>query len=511
MKIYTLLILLSLSVFLAFEACEDPIQPVARGALTFSADTIKFDSLFINFLSPSERFTAFNRTGNDILISRVWLENGDESDFTLIVDGRTGNDINEVEVAQDDSLRIFVNLKSNIRDDFAEDYLLFQIGDEVQRVLIRAFVVDAYYFGARLRLFSLDEETCQIDSLSFTGYFFRRDTVLTPEKPIIFDGPILIPPNVTVTIAPGTEIFFTPYKVEIDQCDGTSVFSLFSTLIVSGTLNAEGLPGASIVMQGTRLDEEFSDNPAQWRGVRFTQSSRNNILKHTLIKNASIGVEVDSVSFGDTPRLLMQHSQISNMSTFGVYGLGYSQNGLGDVPALVMENSIINNCGRAVAMIGGGNLGFYNCTIDNTQFAGRRQAQVFVSNFDTLGGNIIVYPTQLRMVNSVIWSPGALSSNVELNDEIGPYTPEEIQFDHCLIRFNPESDLDITPYLTNSLLNEDPLFEDASDGNFRPREGSPLIDMGKDLSARYLLDFRGSEDTIRRLPFDIGAFEYSVE
>ncbi len=508
MKILLYFTIILLLVSLAFEGCEQPINPVSEGFLTFSTDTVKFDSIFINFLTPSERVSVYNRNNKDMQIDRIWLEGGENSEFSLIVDGISGQEVTDVVLADDDSVRIFVNLTSDLRDEFAEDYILFQVGENIQRLLVRAFVVDAFYFRSRLQLYSLNPE-CQVDSLELSGYFFSRDTVLTPEKPIIFDGPILIPPGVTVTIQPGTQIFFTPYKVETDQCDGTSVFSFFSTLIINGTLRAEGDPEDPIVFQGTRLDFDYQENPAQWRGLRYTQSSSDNILKHCIVKNAIIGVEVDSVSFGNSPRLLIQQSEIRNMSTIGILGLGFSRDGPGNIPSLVVENSIIHNCGRTVALSGGGNMAFYNCTLDNSAFPGRRDPQIFINNYAQFGENLFIYPTQFRMVNTVVWSSGRNTSEVELDQLDGqPYTPDEILFDHSLIKYSPDDEIDISIYLQNSVLNEDPLFEDAFEGNYRIQEESPLIDAGKDLSARYLLDFRGSIDSLRLLPFDIGAFEY---
>ncbi len=498
-------------IFLAFEACEQPINPVSEGTLTFSADTVKFDSIFVNFLTPSERLSVYNRNNKDIQIERIWLEGGENSEFSLVVDGISANEVTEVVIAEDDSIRIFVNLNSEMRDEFAEDYIVFQTGDNIQRILIRAFVVDAYYFRSRLRLYSLNTE-CQVDSLELSGYFFRRDTVLTPEKPIIFDGPILIPPGVTVTIQPGTQIFFTPYKVETDQCDGTSVFSFFSTLIINGTLRAAGNPGDPVVFQGTRLDQEYQENPAQWRGIRFTQTSENNLLRHCVVKNAIIGVEVDSVSFGNIPRLLVQQSEIRNMSTFGILGLGFSQDGPGTIPSLVMENSVVHRCGRTIAVSGGGHMTFYNCTFDNSAFRGRRDPQVFISNYAQFGENLLIYPTRFRMVNSVVWSTGLNVSEIELDQlDDRPYTTEEVFFDHSLIKYSPDSEIDISGLLNSSIVNEEPFFADPFEGNYRLLEGSPLIGAGKDLSARYLLDFRGSADSLRTIPYDIGAFEYMNE
>ena len=200
---------------------------VSEGRLTFSEDTVKFDSIFVNVQTPSERLIVSNRTDENINISRVWLTRGNASEFSLIVDGQRLNDVSNVELAKEDSLRIFVSLTSELRDDFAEDLLNFQIGEEVQTVVIRAFVVDAYLLKARI----------VADTLQ--GFVFAEDTVLTPEKPIMVDGPIFIPEGVTVTIEPGTQLYFSPYRFKVNQLETTlDTFTFFSQFFVLGTFES---------------------------------------------------------------------------------------------------------------------------------------------------------------------------------------------------------------------------------------------------------------------------------
>lgn len=480
----------------SFSACEEPLVTVDQGELSFSADTVKFDSIFLNFRTPSERLLVTNHTDKNIRISRVWLESGDQSEFSLVVDGRRGDDVQDLVLASSDSLLVFVSLTSDLKDDFAEDYLAFQVGEQVQRILVRAFVVDAYLFKARLARDTV------------FGHVFTRDTVLGPDKPIIMDGPIIVAEGVTLGIAAGTELFFTPFKWELDNGDGTSTFVFFSTLIVQGTLSVEGTAEQPVIFQGTRLDQEYRENPSQWRGLRFAQTSTNNLIRHAVIKNGLIGVEVDSVSFERSPRVRILHTEIRNMAAFGLLCLGFSNDGLGLGPALYLENSMVYNANRTLAIVGGGNVEAYNCTFDNSFLFGRRQPQFFINNYAVIDQQGIVYPTRLKVVNSVIWGRGEPSqSEIELDSLAGgPFT--SLNFDHSLLLYNPDNEVKINPYTTDCLFNLDPLFNDPENRDYRPREGSPLIDAGRDLSVRYLTDFRGSPDSLRTLPFDIGAWEY---
>ncbi len=491
--------------FIWLNACERPDNFVNEGTLTFNVDTLKFDSIFVNFLTPSERLIVSNQTGKNVNVGRIWLESGEASEFNMIVDGIRANDVTDVEIADDDSIHIFINLKSALLDNFKEEYIAFQVGQEVQRMLIRAFVVEGYLLRARL--------TRNNDSL--VGYYFGQsgvsDTTLTPDKPIIMDGPLVVPEGFTLRIQAGTQLHFTPYKVEIPLADGTRTYAFYSTLIVGGTLIVEGTTDAPVVFQGSRFDLDYQENPAQWRGVRFTQSSRDNVLRHALIKNGVIGIEVDSLALTANPKVLVQYSEIRNMSAYGVLGLAVSAAPPGSPPTLLMENSLVHTCkDRTLFLKAGGNYGFYNCTFANFNFSfSRNKAQFLFSNyFVDINDVATVYPMTAQLTNCILW--GSEDSEVALDTL--PGIPLDFNMDHCLVRYDfEENEIDIRPYLSNHFENLDPEFNEARAFDYRPRVSSPVINTGLDFppgTTGYADDFRNRIDSLRYDGFDIGAYEY---
>lgn len=495
-------------VFLLIWSCEKPTNPIEEGPLEFNVDTLKFDSIFTTFLTPSERLIVRNPKDRAISISRIWLESGDKTEFSMIVDGIQSNDVSDVVIAKNDSLHIFVNLKSELKDDFKEEYIAFEIGGEIQRMLIRAFVLDAYFLTARI--------TQEGNSLSLQegSYIFRNDTVLTPDKPIIMDGPLFILPGVTVTVLPGTQLYFTPYKFGIKDSNGVPVFALYSMLFVDGTLQAEGTADEPIVFAGSRLDEDYSENPAQWRGINFRKESRDNILRHCEIKNGLIGIQVDSLSLTQNPKLTIQNSEIKNMGAHGIVGLGFDASGTaGNVPpSIFMENSIVNSCKeRTLLVLGGGNYDFYNCTFANFSIArfSRRTPQVLLGNWFSFDGSTAnVYPAFIDMVNCLIW--GSEEDEIVLDTlEAAPFT--SLVLDHSMVKTSDDYSPAILPHLKASFRNLDPLFNDFSNRDYRLKLNSPAINSGIDFpagSSGYEDDFRGRIDSLRYDGFDIGAYEY---
>jgi hypothetical protein len=486
------------------DGCGRPVNPVEEGELAFSSDTLAFDSIFVNFLTPSERLIVHNRTGRSVQISRIWLEQGADTEFSMVVDGRERLDIEDLILANGDSMLILVNLRSTLRDQYAEEFLNFQVGDQVQQVLIRARILDAYLLRARLqqdgdRLF-----------LAPGSFFFGQDTVLMPGKPIVIDGPVLIPEGVRVTVMPGTELFFTAYKFPLRDSVSRPYYALFSGLLVNGTLHAEGTPNAPIVFQGSRFDSLYQENPAQWRGLNFQRDSRDNVLHFCQVKNALIGLQVDSLSNTAQPKVSIRYSEIRNMGAYGIWGRGFAASaGSADAPMVLMENSIVNTCkDRTLYIEAGGVYEFYNCTFANFSLArfSRRIPQMAVGNwfsFDGVTG--VVYPCFARMSNCIVW--GSEEDEVVL-DTLNGGPLSEFVMRRCILRLTPENEPAILPHLLESLKNEDPRFNDYFTRDYRLKDNSPAIDVGLDFSARYRDDFRGRSDSLRYNGFDLGALEY---
>ena len=495
----------------AGSGCERPVNPVEEGTLAFSSDTVKFDSIFTTLLTPSERLIVSNFTGRAVQVSRIWLEQGQASEFDMIVNGVRTLEATDIVIANGDSIHLFINLRSALQDAYAEEYLAFQVGEEVQRVLLRARVIDAYFLQARLQQDGL------FVSLDTNSFFFARDTVLTPDKPIIMDGPIFIPEGVTVTILPGTELFFTPYKFGVRDSNDIPVFALYSWLIVDGTLIAEGTPEQPVVFQGSRFDSLYQENPAQWRGLSFRKNSRDNRLIHCQVKNALIGIQVDSMSITPNPKLLMQYSEVRNMGAHGVVGLGFAPGiNAATVPTIVMENCIVNTCKqRTFLALGGGSYAFYNTTFANFNVSrfSRRTPQVLVGNWWTFDGvTAEIYPSYLRFYNSIIW--GSEEEEFVLDTiEGAPF--DELLLENCLLPLTEDNDPLVRPHLRNSLVNRDPLFYDPFVRDYRLDTLSPAIDAGLDRDALLLRgasgyedDFRNAPDSLRLGAYDLGAYEY---
>ena len=117
---------------------------VAKGDLTFSNDTVFFDTIFTSLPSPTERLVVRNQSGKNMLISEIKLEKA--TDYSLIFDGITANRIENYELEDGDSAIAFIKFTSDEKDAFNRDRLLFTVGDKTQNVEIESFVWDAIFY-----------------------------------------------------------------------------------------------------------------------------------------------------------------------------------------------------------------------------------------------------------------------------------------------------------------------------------------------------------------------------
>lgn len=340
------LIMILMSVFLV--ACNEDTgfssSPSLR--LEFSADTISFDTLFTDRISPSAGVVVYNRNKNVLRISDVRLASGGASGFSMIVDGQYGNQMRDLEVRAKDSLFVLASVKLD-RNGLegpllVKDSLLFTLeSGVVQKLMLTAHGRDVIFMYG-------DSIVC--DSVIPAGHY------------VVYDS-LYVKPGVTLGIEPDVTMYFH---------DG-------AFLKVDGTLNAKGEYGAPVVFRGDRTDNLFDylpyDRvPGKWGGVVFSSTSNGNVIEHCDIHSGEFGVKVE---IGDTTvqRLVVKSSKLQN----------FTGNGLETYAARVsVENSLIANAQGNCVKVVGGNVSFVHCTIAN--FYVWKQRDVALALYNNLDG-----------------------------------------------------------------------------------------------------------------------------
>ncbi|MDY6205861.1 MAG: right-handed parallel beta-helix repeat-containing protein [Prevotella sp.] len=377
---------------------DDTFTLNTTNRLMFSVDTVRLDTVFSRIPTSTKTFWVYNQSGDGIRCTNVRLEKGNQMGFRVNVDGiylgeTSGYQVNDIEVRNKDSIRVFVELTSAMANQLQpkeiEDNLIFQLESGVQqKVNINAWIWDAEVWKDKV---------------------ISNDTTIQPNQPIIVYGKVKIEEDATLSLAAGTTLYFH---------DGAGM-DVYGRLISQGTVDN------NVVLRGDRLDRMFDNLPydrvsGQWDGIRFYETSYNNFIDYTDLHSAKDGIVCDSSSV-DQLKLTLQNSIVHNCKGYGVRSISSQIN--------IINCQITNSLMDCVSIVGGKVL-INHCTIAQFYpFNAERGAALWCSNY--LGD--IKYPLDdLTCYNSMI--TGYADDVVYLISQKDDETPMNYRFDHCLLR-----------------------------------------------------------------------------
>lgn len=463
------------ALILVFSSCRKDDQLLTDpGTLNFSADTVYFDTVFTRLpgtnypRSINKRFMIRNPYKEKVNLN-VTLMGGASSPFKINVDGVTGRRINDVEILGEDSAWVFVeaSLDANnvLNPALVRDSIEFETNGNRQYVQLAAYGWDAYYFKDTV--------------------FKGTTNLILKDKPYVIVNAVYVDDNATLNIGPGLHFYTTPNSVFVDTANKKYNISAIN---VFGTLNVNGTKTEQVIFEGDRLDNTFQDKSGQWRGFHFYRGSINNTIQHAVIKNATVGIWVDSLPESGSRNLIIKNTTIKNMSAYGVLGL---------TAAIAIENSVIANCG-ANTFIGyyGGDYLINNCTFYNGA-NGRRDPHVIFNNILRNDKKQIIrtFDISFNIQNSILWGP--------LDTEFGADLTNDSKVLLAGLSFSLyKSKTDLGG--TSNIRSKDPLFEDISRLNLKLKTGSPAIGKANPASAT-LTDL---EEKSRDASPDMGAYEF---
>lgn len=334
MKLRETILLISL-LMLAFslQACmdDDSFTTSPQNRLTFSIDTLSLDTTFANVPTTTHSFWAYNRSGDGLRCASVRLASGNQTGFRVNVNGtylgpNVGYQAQNVEIRNEDSIRIFVELTApstgKTDPQLVADDLVFTLESGVeQKVNLKAYAWDANLL---------------------TSPTISEDATWTGEKPIVIRGSMTISEGATLTLTPGTTLYF-------HENAGMDVY---------GRLVSQGMPGQEVVLRGDRLDRMFDYlpydlTPGLWQGIRFHEESYDNLLEFTDLHSAFTGITCDS-SDVSRQKLTLRQSTIHNCQGEGLRATHCK---------VTLENCQLSNTLSHCAAFLGGDIDINGCTL----------------------------------------------------------------------------------------------------------------------------------------------------
>ena len=460
-------IVLMVSVF--WSCRDDGFDSDPAIKLSFSADSLLFDTVFTTLGSATRSFKVYNTHNRRIRINSVSLAGGPASHYRMNVDGRSGTTIQDVDIEANDSLFVFVEVTVDPVNQHLPltivDSIVFNTNQNVQDVKLVAWGQDAHFIRP-------DE--------GFSYHLIKEDTEWTADLPYVIYGLAVVDTMVTLSIREGARIHF--------HNNASLVFLRQSSLKVTGSAE---LP---VTFQGDRLEPFYQEQPGQWGRIFLTATSKDHEIDHAIIKNGSVGLHVDTIGSLTEPTLRIRNTVIKNMSLVGLLAQGSH---------VVAENLAIVNCGQhAMYLALGGSYDFRHVTIANYyRIDIRNTPSVFINNYyRDIDGNIQVRPfDHLFFGNTIVYG----NNQEEIVFDIHDGTTVDFVFDHCLLRTQLDTG---TESFIAPIVNQDPLFNNSQLHDFRLTEDSPAIGAGNpDIAHEIPFDLLGRDRTERP---DIGALQY---
>jgi hypothetical protein len=386
------------------------------------------------------------------------LEGGSTSQFIINVDGTSGTNFSDIEIAAHDSVYIFVQVNvdpGNVNSPFIiSDALHFNLNGNEQKVILEAWGQDAFYHKPTDAIKFKDGTYLPYSLISSTK---NVDTVWKKSKPHVIYGYLVVDSLQKLTIQAGVRIYLN-YKA------GLWVYKY-------GQLKVLGQKGNEVIFQGARREKDFSDDPGQWDRIWINEGSDENEINYAIIKNGFVGIQAEILGnvIGGPGTLKLTNTKIQNMSLWGVFGLGYIINA---------GNNVISNCKEHLLnILLGGTYKFVHCTFANFWSKDSRQkTAINVSNYTSLGQNL---PVSLYFGNSII--DGKLDEEINL-DLKGADSLQTITFSNSYLK--TALDFTNTKRFINARRGASLLYKDVAVYNFEPAASDTIIKGFNNIKAR---------------------------
>lgn len=462
-----------------FASCQDELfTDNPNKKLSFSTDTLTFDTIFTSFGSTTEKFLIYNKNNRALRISQIKLAKGSSSKFRLNVDGTVNsqNIFKDIEISAHDSMYVFVETTINATTDnnpmLIEDSVSFELNGNNQYVMLEAFGQNVHL----LKNFTLSE-----------------NTKLDIDKPYLIYGYLMVDSAKTLTLPAGCKLYFHNN----------------ANLIVYGNLIAEGTFEHPVELRGDRLDKvKFSDPvpynyvAGQWGGVYLLWNKGNHSLRNTNITSAYVGLYSPNQDRANLPQIEIENCRIHNFVYYGIVAQNTN---------LTVKNSEISNSGSYTVFLSGGNHVFQQTTIANHYSSNSFEPTsrdkfpaVMIMGLDRIA------PMKTEFVNCIV--SGSIENELSiasrfLNDYTGVFTNSYIkrktkyelsQFKN--IRWSQPRD---TVFCVSSFTNSTKKYFDFIPDSISPARN--IADVA--IASRFPLDLNGKNRFVDNKP-DAGCYEW---
>ena len=346
--------------------------------LSFSTDTLSFDTVFTTIGSTTGYFMIYNKNDEPLRIDKIILAGGRQSGFRINVDGRKGDSFSEIPIWKNDSLFVAVEVTVDPNKDNTPfviyDSVVFITNGRIQSVLLEAYGQNAHIMR--------------------NGVTFESDTTLSAEKPYLVYDSVMIPEGVTVNIEKGASFYMHKN----------------AKWIINGAIKANGVQDEPVTFRGDRLNKlsttiSYDNVSAQWNGLFFGASSFGNELNFAMIRNGISGLTFEE-STPDMKKVEIKNSQVTNMDGNVLWAVNCH---------IEASNTEFSNASNYLVMLSGGKYQFTHCTMANYM------PSAMISNNNTR------FAPSLTLADNIVYV------DEDKNEDLRIFPLQEAYFDNCII------------------------------------------------------------------------------
>ena len=438
---------------------------LSKANLTFSTDTLVFDTVFTTVGSVTKSFKIYNEDLRSLKIDEIELMGGSSSVYRINVDGKSGTLHKDLILESKDSLFIFVEVTLQVNNTtnplIIEDSIRFRTNEKDQFVKLAAWGQDAYFHYSNFQLDSLD----------------LNEGIWPNDKPHVIYGAAIVDSAKSLTIQAGTKVHLHKNAL---------------LYVYKGSLQIEGQAGNEVLFLGDRLEQEYQDVAGQYYGIYLHQALPCSI-NYAILKNGTSGIHLYSEDPNNISYTLdIKNTQIYNEARYGIFIYAGAK--------VKAENCLISQCAtHALLMLQGGDFNFNHC--DLLGYGASTNPAVGISNYYN---DYNINQTLVSSINEGVFKNCVIYGN--LNTEIAMDTIQmagvQLNFDFDYSVLKSETTYNDSFYGAHILWNSPPLFTDPITRDFTFANNSSLSNNG--ISTAVITDIFGQG---RNNPPDIGAIE----
>lgn len=450
--------------------------------LRFSSDTLTFDTVFTERGSATRILKVYNDLEKAVRISDIRIATNKSKQFRLNIDGLSTNNAKDVEIGARDSIYIFAEVHINPDDPLSvspfivTDSIMFTVNNNVNSVILEAWGQNANYIRTR----DSGVLSCNMGEI-----------VWDDPRPYIIYG-ILRIDSCRLVLPEGSRVYMHGGIARDNE--GNFYYDGNIYVYRNGQLDIRGTAESPVIIQTDRLETKYQHSKSMWYGIFILPESKGNKIRHAEIRNATIGIYVDSLA-----SLELKNTKILHTGAWSLYARHAE---------VYAENCLFADAGSYNVIIDyGGNVNLMYCTIYNNN---SDNALVLKNYFcwDRECSLISINPLNANITNSIIY--GTKKDELILSKAGDDNSLFNFRFENCLVKVEDILKPNQFPNFFDNCIDclnghgENHLFLDPDIFDYRPDTLSIVIDQGKFIpEINWDIDMNPRDDKP-----DIGCYEF---